>query len=267
MKKILLAITFVIAASSVNVFSQVVYIPQLDPVRMQIQNELVRQMVLAEALKGKGAKSGAAATKAAPAAVDYTVFKPRAENYLPQLLAQSVKGNANEQREAERFFNSQIELYEQTAAYYRYPASDVAYALEYFISNNYEIYYDLVPFPRDKDPYLKRAKNLFDEMALVSQKKSDKVSSIQDRAMYFQIKDMLSAKPEFRKLTNEQKQMMTETLAIKLGIIFGKYTNAVNDNDEQAIEQAHKEARENLESLLGVPLERIKILDDGLRFQ
>ena len=267
MKKILLAITFVIVISSVKVYSQVVYIPQLDPVRMQIQNELVRQMVLAEALKGKGAKGSAAATKAAPAAVDYTVFKPRAENYLPQLLAQSVKGNADQQREAEQFFNSQIEMYERTADYYKYPAADVAFALEYFISNNYEIYYDLITLPRKKDPYLKRAKNLFDEIALADQKKSDKISSIQDRAMYFQIKEMLSAKPEFRKITDEQKQKMTEMLAIKLGILSVSYLKAVEDEDEQAIEQAHKTAKENLEGLLGVPMNKIMITDRGLRFQ
>ena len=277
MKKILLTAIFVTLFLSVGAIAQtvfvprppVVYIPQLDPVRMYLQNNLFQQMMRTAGNQNnaKGAKNGAR-VKAAPAAIDYTVFNQREERYLPKLLAQSIKGDAGEQREAEQFFNSQIELYEKTALYYKYPWSDVAYALEYFISNNYEIYYDLLTLPRDKDPYLKPAKNnVLLEMDLLNRKNTAKISSIQDRSMYFQIKDMLSAKPEFRKITDEQKQMMTEALAIKMGLTHARYMKAVEDENIQAIGQAHKEARENLESLLGVPLERIKILDDGLRFQ
>jgi hypothetical protein len=90
MKKILLAVFFVIAFSSVRVIAQVfipqppvVYIPLLDPVRMQIQNQVFRNTVNGAAQKGgaKGAK-----TRSPAAAVDYTVYNPRQENYLPKLL-------------------------------------------------------------------------------------------------------------------------------------------------------------------------------------
>ncbi len=144
MKKILLAVIFVVAFSTVGATAQtvfipqppVVYIPLLDPVRMHIQNEVFRNMVTAEALR-EGKQS--AKTRPSATAVDYTLFNPRQENFLPNLLAQAGKGNAAEQRAAEQFFNSQVEMYERTASYHRYPANDVAFALVYFIANNYEI--------------------------------------------------------------------------------------------------------------------------------
>jgi len=271
MKKILLAVIFVIAFSSVGADAQTVFIPQppviniplLDPSRMIIQNEVNRNTVNGAAQKGtaKGAKT------TAKAAVDYTVFTPRQENYMPKVLAQTGKGNAAEQRQAEQFYNSQIESYEQTASYHKYPANDVAFAFLYFISNNYEIYHDLITVPVEKDPWAKRAKDGFEWLALLDKKKLQKVSPEQDRTMYFQFKEMLSAKPEFRKMTDEDKQKMTETLAIMLGIVYDGYMKAIDAEDEQLIKQAHQTAKEGLEKLLGVPMDKIKINYAGLQLQ
>jgi hypothetical protein len=171
------------------------------------------------------------------------------------------------QRQAEQFYNSQIELYEKTASYHKYPANDVAFALEYFISNNYEIYYDLVTVPVEKDPWAKRAKDSFERIALMDKKRSRKITPGEDRAMYFQFKDMLSAKPEFRKMTDEQKQKMTETLVIMLGVVYEGYMKAIDDEDERLINQAHEAAKQNLEKLLGVPIDKIKINLAGLHLQ
>lgn len=270
MKKILSAFVFLTVFSIVGVNAQifvprppVVYIPQLDPVRMQILNQVNRNMI-----NGGARKGAAASTKGRPAtAADYTLFKPRQENYLPKVLAQTVKGSANEQRKAEQFFESQIEMYEKTAAYWQYPAPDVAFALDYFISNNYEIYYDLIDVPRDKDPWVKRAKGSFDELAQLNFKKSMKVTPEQDRGIFFQMKNMLSANPEFKKLTDEDKQKMTESLAITYGVLQAGYLKAIDDEDERAIEQAHQTAKENIEKLIGVPIEKIKFSFNGLKIQ
>ncbi len=273
MKKILLAVIFVTAFSSVGANAQTIFVPQppvihiplLDPSRMIIQNEVNRNVVNAEAARRGGAKG--AKTSPSAKAVDYTVFNPRQENYLPKLMAQTGKGNAAEQRQAEQFYDSQIEMYERTAAYYRYPANDVAFALVYFISNSYEVYYDLTTVPLEKDPWAKRAKDGFERLALLNTKKSRKITDGEDRAMYFQFKEMLSAKPEFRKMTDEQKQKMTETLAITLGVLQANYLKAVNAEDEKLIEQAHEAAKENLEKLLGVPIDKIKINLAGLQLK
>ena len=125
----------------------------------------------------------------------------------------------------------------------------------------------MVTVPIEKDPWAKRAKNGFERIALLNTKSSRKVTPEQDRAMYFQFKEMLSAKPEFRKMTDEDKQKMTETLAITLGVVYEGYMKAIEDEDEQLIKQAHEAAKENLEKLLGVPIDKIKINLSGLQLK
>jgi hypothetical protein len=275
MKKILLAVIFLTAFSSAGVIAQtifvprppVVHIPTLNAAGMHIRNQVFRNMINGGARKG-GTGSTKSRSATAAAAVDYTLFNPRQENYLPKLLAQTGKGSLAEQRETEQFYNSQIEMYEQTASYHRYPANDVAFALLYFISNNYEIYYDLVTVPLDKDPWAKRAaKDSFERLALLNTKKSRKVTPEQDRAMYFQFKEMLSAQPEFKKMTDADKQKMTETLAIMYGVLQASYLKAIDEEDENLIKQAHETAKESLEQLLGVPMAKIKINYAGLQLQ
>ncbi len=108
----------------------------------------------------------------------------------------------------------------------------MAFALVNFIANNYEIYYDLVAVPSEKDPWAKRAKNSFERLALLNTKESRKITPGEDRAMYFQFKEMLSAQPRFRKMTDEEKQKITETLAIMYGVLYAGYMKAIDEEDE-----------------------------------
>ena len=274
MKKIfLLVVLFVIASSSAGVTAQtvfiprppVVYIPQLDPVRMHIQNQVFRNMVTAEAQKG-GTKN--AKTRIPITAGDYTMYKPRQGNSLPKLLAQAGKGNAAEQRETEQFFNSLIERYEQAGNnHHLLPPNDVAYALVYFILVNYEAYYDLVTVSIEKDPWAKRARTESHRTALMNEKRSLLTTEDEDRAMYHQFKEMLSAKPEFRKMTDKQKQQMTETLVIMSGITNAGYLKAIETEDEQLLIEAHKVAKESLEQLLGVSIDKIKFNLSGMHLK
>lgn len=272
MKNILLTAILAIAFSSVGINAQQIFIPTppvinipvLNPAAMQIRNQVFRNMINGA---GKGGTRNAANGKAASGAVDYTLYNPHQENYLPKLLAREGKGNAAEQRATEQFFNSQIEIYEQTAAYHKYPANDVAFALIYFINNNYEIYYDLVDVPIEKDPWAKRAKSGLERLALMNTKRSRKVTPAEDRAMYFQFKEALSAKPEFRKMTDEQKQQVTETLAIMYGIVYASYMKAIDEEDEQLLREARSAAKSGLEELLGVSIEKIKINLSGMSLQ
>jgi len=271
MKKILLSVISVIAFSSVGANAQTIFIPQptviniplLDPSRMIIQNEVNRNTVnAAEAARRAGAKTNPSA-----AADDYTMYKPRQEKYMPKVLAQTGKGNATAQRQAEQFFNTIIVNYEQGSPHHELPKNDVAYAFVHFILVNYEIYYDLYNVPVEKDPWAKRAKDDFERLALLDKKRSLLTTTEEDRAMYYQLKKMLSAKPEFRKMTDEDKQKMTETMVITAGVVNDGYLKAIDAEDEQLIKQAHEMAKGNLEKLLGVPIDRIKINLAGLQLK
>ncbi len=179
-------------------------------------------------------------------------------------MAQALKGSISQQNGAEKFYNAQIDMYERTAVYHKYPANDVAFAYVYFISNSYEIYHDLTRLPLEKDPWAKRAKDGFERISLMNLKKISQVTPAQDKAMYLQFKAKLAAKPSFRKMTDAEKQKLTETLAIKYGLMFNAYMRAIEVEDENAINKAHQMAKEGLEEALGIPVERVKITNQGV---
>ncbi len=119
----------------------------------------------------------------------------------------------------------------------------------------------------EKDPWAKRAKDGFERIALLNTKRSRLTTEDEDRAMYYQFKKMLLTKPEFKKMTDEDKQKMTETLAIMAGVLRANYLKAIDAEDEQQINQSHEAAKEGLEKLLGVPIDKIKFNLSGLQLQ
>lgn len=250
MKTALLAATFIPVLSSVGATAQTVFIPQppvvnipvLDPSGMIIQNEVNRNTI-----NGAGQGGGTKGAKTRPSAspdVDYTKFNPRQESYMPKVLAQAARGGVAEQRQAEQFFNTVLANYEQIASnHHELPANDVAYAFVDYILINYQVYYDLYDVPREKDPWVKRAKDGFERLALLDKKRVLTTTTEEDRAMYYQIKGLLSAKPEFRRMTDEDKQRMTETMVITAGVVKDGYLKAVGAEDGRLIEQAHETAR------------------------
>jgi len=56
-------------------------------------------------------------------------------------------------------------------------------------------------------------------------------------------------------------------LAIMYGALQASYMKAIDEEDEQQINQAHEAAKENLEKLLGVPIDKIKINLAGLQLK
>lgn len=274
MKKILLTAIFVSVFSGVGATAQTVFIPQptviniplLDPSRMIIQNEINRNTI--NGAEERGGTKGTKPRPTTPGVVDYTMFNARQENYMPKVMAQSVKGSVAEQRQAEQFYNAQIADYEWIATnHHLLPANDVASAFVNYILINYQVYYDLYDVRVEKDPWAKRARSNSERTVLMNEKKSLVTTEDQDRLMYYQLKKMLSAKPEFRKMIDRQKQEMTETMAIMSGIVKVNYLKAIEDEDERQIQQAHEAAKAGLEKMLGVPINKIKFNPSGLQLQ
>lgn len=278
MKKFLLTAMFVTLLLSVGANAQTVfvpstspiYIPQFDPLAMMLQNDInsFRQNgAIKPGEPGDNTRSRTAAKNNPPAAVDYTAFKPRAENYLPKLLAQKNGGNADQQREEEQFYNSLIESYEQVAKKDGFPATDLAYAFEFFIVNNYAVYYNLIPMSPEMDPYFRNARNDIERIRLKSKKESETVSMPQERKIYYQFRSLLQSNPDIKKMNDEQKQTATEFLAIMTGAAFMQYDKGVQEGDEQLIKAGRQMAKENLEKFFKVPIEKIKISDRGFQIQ
>lgn len=197
------------------------------------------------------------AAKTVKPAVDYTLFKPAPASLLPKQL--SAKSGGNEQ-----VFETLIDFYTQTARKDGFPANDLAYAFEYFVVNNYQLYKDLIDLPADKDPRAKRARDGFERIAILNEKRLEQVSMPQERAIYRQFKEMLAANADVQKMTDAQKQEAAEMLAIMFGINFTAYMKGINDGDEKLADQARQLAKQGLEKLLGVPVAQIKITNNGL---
>jgi hypothetical protein len=107
---------------------------------------------------------------------------------------------------------------------------------------------------------------MFDRITIANQKKLLKVTLDQERVIYGQLKTLLAGNPGVLAMTDQQKQELTELLAITFGVNFKAYMKGIDSEDDRQIEQAHQTAKVNLEKLIGAPVERIKIAN-GLELQ
>ena len=208
-----------------------------------------------------GSRAGGAR---ANATTSPSAFAHTGTSILPAALAERTANGNVDKRTAQQFFESQIDLYKRTAATDGFPPNEVAYALEYFIVNTYMTYHDLHDVPYEKDPRVKRGKDSFDRITIINEKKALKPTMLQERAVFGQMQSVLAANPAFAKMTDRDKQELTELLAIMMGVNYSTYMRGVNAEDERQIAQARQTARENLERVLGTPVDRIKIDERGV---
>jgi hypothetical protein len=241
-----------------------------NPAQWYIDTQMYSTRVFNDAVANsmitKGARGTAAGKPNAPAAAEPTRFREGTGASITEALARRTGGDAARQAAAKRTFDSYVALYRQTAQKDGFPSNDLAYAYEYFVVNNYQIYHDLFDVPYEKDPWAKRGRDGFDRITLMNQKKLQQVTMPQERAIYEQFRASLGANPEIRKLTDAQKQEAAEQLAIMFGVNYSAYLRAVNAEDDAAAEQARRMARQGLEKLLGASFERIKVTDAGVTF-
>jgi len=273
MKKNILAVIFVIAFSSLPALAQnTVFVPrppviniypQFDPVRMHLEQQLLRDNMNA-ASNGNGKKrrasssnSRAATTAPVKIATGVTAFNAAGGRILPDQLSKAQGKNASEISQAKQTFDKFLNLYQETAQKDGFPANDLAYGFEFFIVSNYIFYNDFL----QQDPT--------DEALTSRNSKQASWALIQsaEKIVYQQIKDVLSKNPEIIKLTNRQKQEFTEMLAITTAATYYMYQMAGKNKDAEAFAEAQNTAKQALEKLFGVSADRIKITANGLEFK
>ena len=268
MKKVLLCSLLVLCFSAVSASAQIMSNPSQWYINNQIYstrvfNGVVANSMLRRSMNGKN-RSTAAVKPGQKTAGGDSVFKASPNNALPKIFAAKTVGGTQNQRQTEQVFDTFISLYKQTAQKDGFPANDLAYAFQYFVVNNYQIYHDLVDLPLEQDPRAKRARDGFDRIKIMNDKKLMQVSMTQERAIYNQFRTMLSSNAELQKMTDAQKQEASELFAIMFGVNFTGYMKGVSTPDDRLAEQARQMAREGLEKLLGVPIDQIKITNNGL---
>lgn len=271
MKNILSALIIATAFSASEVSAQVVYIPQLDPVAMHLQQQLFQQMAFGEMHKnstagGKQTRARNSQNLAAKAARSVTAFGPAGGRILPERLSGAAGKSAAEVRDARQLFDMFLNNYEKTALNDGFPPHDLAYGFSFFIVNNYIVYHDL----QEKSPDDKALMSPGGDPLLALQhsysKQAGAVTSTAERAVYRQIETFLAANPAVAKLTDRQKQEFTEMLAIMTVTNYYAYETAGKSKDAAAFARAQSAAKQSLEKLLGAPADRIKITARGLEF-
>ncbi len=260
MKKILLAVIFVTAFLSIGATAQgvyvprppVVYIPQLDPVRMHLEQQLFRDRMNAGAsnkmgVKGKKGQGPASNSRSATAKTvkSVTTFNPAGGRILSAQLSGASGQSAAEIQQAKQTFEMYLDRYEKTALDDGFPPNDLAYGFNFFIVNNYIIYRDLYEqSPADKALMAPSGDPLLALQHSYS-KQAGTVTSTAENAVYQQVKTLLSTNPEIIKLTDRQKQEFTEMLAVVTLANFSMYETAGKNNDAEAFAQAQSMAKQS----------------------
>lgn len=262
MKKVLFGLIFSICCFTVPVAAQIMSNPAQWYINNQIYSTRVFNGVVANSMLRRSNRQTQRnqSRQTNKPTTDYTAFRAAPNNSLPKMLA----GKSNNSREVEQILDAFVDLYRQTAQKDGFPANDLAYAFQYFVVNNYQIYHDLFDLPADKDPRLRRAKDGFERIEILNQKKYLQISMPQEREIYNQFREVLAANAEIQKMTDAQKQEATELLAIMFGVNFTGYMKGIKDGDDKLVEQSRQLAKEGLEKLLGVSISQIKITDSGL---
>ena len=164
-----------------------------------------------------------------------TTFQTSQPPFVPQLLAARLGKTSQERQYIEGVLSKCLTFYTDTAKQKGVPLNDVALALNYYISTNYFVYsLGRGPTP----PQMSATRDLI------------RTNMVQDQA--------------FRQMSDRQKQEAYETLIVLAGFVDMGYGTSKNSGDTYAAEQFREMAKHNLETLLGVPIDRIHFTNDGL---
>jgi hypothetical protein len=186
-----------------------------------------------------------------------TLYRGSKQFTLVDLLVKHSNASEAQKAEAVKIIERMVIMYADTAAKDGFPANDLAYAFQYYAVQNYHAYHNVF-----ENPAIIPHTNTID----VS-RTPNYISSFGEKALFNQLKAVLSRNPAVSKLSDLQKQQYTELLAVVTNITFSAYTEGLKRTDRSLAERARREAGEHLERLFGVPAERITINDAGLSFK
>lgn len=266
-KFVFLFVTVLAAAISSSAQTYGLPGPQpLDPIGYYINQSFWSNRAFTTVMTGSlfkaGTKGRARTTAKSPAApVGVTAFKHSGAHMLPAAVAAQAKnGGAAEKKIIEDLLG----LYRRTATNDGFPPDDIAYAFEYFIVNNYQVYHYLLDI--NADPAIAQINDPLARLQTVKTREQMKVTIPQERMIYDQFKKVLSENPEIKKMTATQKQQLTEMLAVVTGVSCMQFIQGSQNKSAEQMEKGRQVARASLEKLVGVSIDNIRITNNGLEF-
>jgi hypothetical protein len=207
-----------------------IYAPHLATINRMKVLENRRKLGASEApgpAPGRASKSGAS-----PAGD--TTFRPARFALVPPLFAARLGKTPEERRYIEKTLDSCLDHYVELARRRGGEVHDVARAVSYFILTNYVIY-----------------------------RRGEVPTQPQIDAMRALLLTNMSADDTLRHMTNRQKQEAYETLIVLAGFADLGYGTMRNAGNEAGAEQFRAFAGQNLQTLLGVPPEKLHFTEEG----
>lgn len=172
-----------------------------------------------------------------PVAAGQTTFRPVAASIMPQRLAAQMGRTPQERDKLEKFFALLLTDYKEMAVERGAPLNDVARASSFAVGMSYDVYNE-------------------------GRVLADRPFQAVRRQMY----EALAASPKFRALDDRQRQEMYESYIILGQFVSAAYESANKANDKVLADKMHNLARVLLEGAFGVPVERLRFTDEGVRF-
>lgn len=252
-KFFLFILFFVIGSAAVNAQ---MYNPNQysNPV---IQKMYYNQLMTTKAIGGliqiHTLKAGQKTGKGNAVKMSATQFKPTGVTIISDEQLADITKTSKEKQELENFFRQCLNLYTTTASKDRFPANDLAYALNYFLVNNYHVYKNVL---EDMDKY-----GSYGVTDLT--KVPNYIYFSREQAVYNQLRTALAANPSVAKLSDADKEKFTGVLAIMTGVSLMTYKAGLDAKNREAIETAQKMAKQNLENFLGTSPDNLKFTDNG----
>jgi hypothetical protein len=180
---------------------------------------------------------GGGAAGGQPVVSGPTTFQPVAASVMPQRLAAQMARTPAERPELEKFFGGLLETYKEIAREKGTPLNDVARASSFAVGTSYDVYNE--GRVMGERPYA---------------------------ALREQMRATLAGSRRFQTLDDRRRQEMYETYVILGMFVSSMYESAVKSNNPQIAEKMRELARIQLEDAFGVPVNRLRFTDEGVRF-
>ena len=241
--------------SPVNVNSSIM--TQRIMTQNNINAAMISGMIRSNMMNGsmrKGGKNSNGRTARRTPSDPFDYSPAGANSIVKQLALQlSEKGNQQQQEEAEQIFHQALKLYRKTSAKHGVKSNNLVSAFEYFLVNNYHVYYNVFG-------------DTIGSIMYDSSKLPNFINSEQEETLLKQFRQMFGNNDTFKKLTDKEKQQATETLVIMTNIPWFIYETGIKNEDYKLIKQAQSMAKENLENIFGTSADNIVINDYGISF-
>ncbi|HWS86715.1 MAG TPA: DUF6683 family protein [Pyrinomonadaceae bacterium] len=170
-------------------------------------------------------------------AAGQTTFRPVAATIMPQRLASQMGRTPDERGRLEKFFAGLLKDYREMAVGKGAPLNDVARASSFAVGTSYDVYHE---------------GRLLGDRAF--------------QAMREQMRAELAGSRKFQALDDRRRQEMYETYVIMGMFVSAAYESANRTGDRGLADKMRKLARIQLEGAFGVPVERLRFTDEGVRF-